>query len=271
MLNSKSPLIMGILNVTPDSFSDGGLYISPSRLREGVETMLLDGAQIIDVGGESTRPFAHPVSTEDELRRIIPAIQAIRDLSIDIPISIDTTKAEVARAALENGATIVNDISALRSDPVMIDVVKKYDGPIIIMHMQGTPKDMQIAPNYDDVIEEIISFFKERLYAIIRQGIDPKRIIIDPGIGFGKTVEHNLTIIRNLSAFKTLGCPILLGHSRKSFLAKALDLEVNERDCATAMISTLCCSATRKADILRVHNVALTKQAVKLASLLSNN
>ena len=270
MLDSDSPMIMGILNVTPDSFSDGGLYISPSRLREGVDKMLLAGAQIIDVGGESTRPLAQPVSTEDELQRIIPAIKAIRELSIDIPISIDTTKAEVAKAALKNGATIVNDISALRFDPAMVDVVKSYDGPVIIMHMQGTPKNMQVAPNYDNVINEIICFFKERLNTLNHQGIAPERIIIDPGIGFGKTVEHNITIIRELSALKSLGCPVLLGHSRKSFLAKALDLEINDRDCATAMISSLC-AAARKADILRVHNVALTKQAVQLASLLSNN
>lgn len=259
---------MGILNVTPDSFSDGGRYLSPELLRERISEMLGAGADIIDVGGESTRPFAEPVSAEDELQRVLPAIRAIRELSPDIPVSIDTTKAVVARAALENGATIVNDISALRMDPEMVEVVAGYEGPVIIMHMRGTPRDMQVAPSYDDVIEEIFSFFRERLAELTRLGISTERVIIDPGIGFGKTVEHNLTIIRELAAFKTLGRPVLLGHSRKSFLAKALGLEVAERDCATAMISALSASA-RSADILRVHDVPLTKQAVRLASMLS--
>lgn len=259
---------MGILNVTPDSFSDGGRYPSPELLRERIREMLGAGADIIDVGGESTRPFAEPVSAEDELQRVLPAIRAIRELSPDIPVSIDTTKAVVARAALENGATMVNDISALRMDPEMVEVVAGYEGPVIIMHMLGTPRDMQIAPSYDDVIEEILFFFKERLAELVRLGIAAERIIIDPGIGFGKTVEHNLTIIRELAAFKTLGRPVLLGHSRKSFLAKALGLEVDERDCATAMISALSASA-QTADILRVHDVPLTKQAVRLASMLS--
>ncbi|MDH4318048.1 MAG: dihydropteroate synthase, partial [Desulfobulbaceae bacterium] len=178
---------MGILNVTPDSFSDGGRYISPAQLRERISEMLEAGADIIDVGGESTRPFAEPVSAEEELQRVLPAIRAIRELSLDIPVSIDTTKAVVARAALENGATMVNDISALRMDPEMIEVVKNYDGPVIIMHMHGTPRDMQISPRYDDIIEEIIFFFRERLVELDHLGIAAERLIIDPGIGFGKT------------------------------------------------------------------------------------
>jgi len=256
---------MGILNVTPDSFSDGGSFSSQEAARAQVERMLAEGVDIIDVGGESTRPFAEPVTEAEELRRVIPAIKTIRKIS-NIPVSIDTSKAEVARQALTAGATMVNDISALRKDPAMAEVVAGYDGPVIIMHMQGTPGDMQVDPRYWDVVEEICAFFEERIAWMQEQGIEKSRIVLDPGIGFGKTLTHNLAILGNIQTFKQLGHPVLIGHSRKSFLDKLLGLPVDKRDCPTAVISALC--ATRGADILRVHNVALSRQAVLLAAAL---
>ena len=183
--------IMGILNVTPDSFSDGGQWSSEQALSARIDQLLADGADIIDVGGESTRPFAEPVRADEELARVLPAIRKIRERS-DIPISIDTTKAMVARQALAAGATMINDISALRHDPEMIDVVRSSSGPVIIMHMQNTPGDMQVAPRYDNVVAEINDFFAERIGWMESQGISRGRIIVDPGIGFGKALEHNL-------------------------------------------------------------------------------
>jgi len=257
---------MGILNVTPDSFSDGGQFTSGEAVARQVEQMLTAGVDIIDVGGESTRPFADPVSESEELARVLPVIWHIRQIST-VPVSIDTTKAEVARQALAAGANMVNDISALRHDSEMIEVVQRYEGKVIIMHMQGTPGDMQVKPRYGDVVEEICSFFLERTGWMEEQGIKKDRIIIDPGIGFGKTLEHNLDILRNVKTFKELGFPVLIGHSRKSFLEKLLGLPMEERDCPTAVLSALC---TRQgADILRVHDVGLTSQAILLAESLS--
>ncbi len=257
--------LMGILNVTPDSFSDGGRFTSEQAVTSLVEQMLEDGVHIIDVGGESTRPFADPVSEMEELARVIPAIESIRRLS-DIPVSIDTTKAEVARQALVAGATMVNDISALRHDSGMIEVVKGYHGSVIIMHMQGNPGDMQVDPKYSNVVDEICAFFTERAAWMVEQGVERDRIIIDPGIGFGKTLEHNMDILRHVGTFKKLGFPVLIGHSRKSFLEKLLGLSMEERDCPTAVISAGC--ATQGADILRVHDVRLTRQAIFLAEVL---
>jgi dihydropteroate synthase len=264
----KRPQIMGILNVTPDSFSDGGSFFDEQSVFRQAERLLADGADIIDIGGESTRPFAEPVSEAEELRRVIPAIEAVRSLSAEIPISIDTTKATVARAALVNGATMLNDISALRHDPEMIKVAQEHDCPVIIMHMQGTPGNMQVNPHYEDVVGEICAFFQERTAWMQAQGIRPERIILDPGIGFGKTLEHNLTILQNISAFKALGFPVLIGHSRKSFLGKLIGLPVEERDWATAVVSVLC--ARQAADMLRVHDVAKTAAALRLAQALDS-
>ncbi len=256
---------MGILNVTPDSFSDGGQFTSSEDVGRQVEQMLAAGADIIDVGGESTRPYAVPVPEAEELKRVLPAIEQIRRIST-IPVSIDTTKAEVARQALAVGATMVNDISALRHDREMVEVIRGYEGNVIIMHMQGTPGDMQVKPRYGDVVEEICDFFLERTAWMEEQGITKDRIVIDPGIGFGKTMEHNLDILRNVGTFKELGFPVLIGHSRKSFLEKFLGLPVEERDCPTAVLSALC---TRQgADILRVHDVGLTSQAIRLSLCL---
>ncbi len=262
----QQPKIMGILNVTPDSFSDGGSFFDEQNMRLQIERLLAEGADIIDIGGESTKPFAEPVTEADELRRVIPAIQAVRSLSPSLPISIDTTKASVARAALAAGATIINDISALRHDSAMIQVALDYACPVIIMHMQGTPSDMQINPHYEDVLAEICIFFQERIAWMQAQGISKEQITIDPGIGFGKTLEHNLTMLRNISVFKQLGLPVLIGHSRKSFFSKLFHLSVEERDYPTAVVSALC--AKQGADILRVHDVAKTATAVQLASLL---
>jgi dihydropteroate synthase len=257
--------IMGILNLTPDSFSDGGRWSNEAALATRIEQLLAEGANIIDVGGESTRPFAEPVTAEMELARVLPAIRKIRKRST-VAISIDTTKAMVAREALAAGATMVNDISALRHDPEMVEVVRSYQGQVIIMHMQGKPGDMQVSPHYEDVVEEINDFFAERIDWLEQQGIERSRIIVDPGIGFGKTLEHNLAILRNIHAFKQHGCPVLIGHSRKSFLGQLLNVPVAERDCPTALISAYC--ALRGADILRVHEVQSTRQAVLIMTAL---
>lgn len=253
---------MGILNLTPDSFSDGGRFTQGEALSAQIKTMLDSGADLIDVGGESTRPYAEPVSEQEELHRVLPAIACIRARHGSIPISIDTTKAEVARQALEAGADIINDVSGLRFDAEMIRVAIAHEAPVILMHMRKTPKDMQDEPVYDDVVKEITDFLNERISWATEQGLDRERIIVDPGLGFGKTAAHNLTILKHLRAFKNLGCPLLVGHSRKAFIGKILNLETRERDLATALISAYC--ATQGADIVRVHDVPTTMQAVRL-------
>ncbi len=257
--------IMGILNVTPDSFSDGGQWNQAAGMQARIETMLSQQVDIIDIGGESTRPFADVVPEMEELARVLPAVQAVRRLST-VPISIDTTKATVARECLQAGADIINDISALRYDPAMVEVLGEWAKPVVIMHMQGNPADMQVRPQYDNVIDEICAFFAERLAWLQEHGIGPKRVILDPGIGFGKTLDHNLDILRNISKFKEFGCPVLIGHSRKSFLGQLLELPVEQRDCPTAVVSAL--AAAAGADILRVHEVLLTRQALALQQAL---
>jgi dihydropteroate synthase len=253
---------MGILNVTPDSFSDGGSFFDPDHAVAQATALIEAGADILDVGGESTRPYADPVSEAEELNRTIPVIKAVRRHH-STPISIDTTKAEVARQALAAGADIINDISALRKDPALIDVARKYNVPVIIMHMQGTPADMQDRPQYGNVIEEVLAFFHERVEWMTGQGIARERIILDPGIGFGKTIDHNLSIIKHLDRFKSLDLPVLLGHSRKNFLGQLTGLATAERDLPTAVVSAL--AVTSKVDIIRVHNVAATRQALQIA------
>ncbi len=252
---------MGILNVTPDSFSDGGAYLAEEHLLAQVTRMVEAGADIIDVGGESTRPFAEPVSEAEELARVLPALHCIRQVT-DLPISIDTTKAEVARQALAAGATMINDIAAFRQDEQMLDVAQSCDCSVVVMHMQGTPGTMQKNPHYDDVIAEVCAFFEERLAWLERGGISRQRVILDPGIGFGKALEHNLTILANIGSFKHLGCPVLIGHSRKSFFEKLLGLPIEQRDWPTAVLSALC--AGDGADILRVHDVEKTVLALRL-------
>ncbi len=258
---------MGILNVTPDSFSDGGQFNSEKSALVQAEAMIEAGADIIDIGGESTRPFADPVSPADELARVIPAISSIRK-KYQIPISIDTTKAAVAQEALTVGANIINDVSALQKDPAMLELVQATTVPVIIMHMKGTPDTMQVEPHYEDVVGEILTFFKERLSWLEDNNVDTKRIIVDPGIGFGKKIQHNLSILKHLERFSELGQPVLLGHSRKRFIGDITGLEVTQRDLPTAVISALALS--QEIDMIRVHDIASTRQAIQVATAIKN-
>lgn len=260
--------VMGILNVTPDSFSDGGSLDSASQLLTQVEGMVAAGVDILDIGGESTRPGAAPVSLDEEIGRVVPAIEKIRQHFTN-PISVDTSKAEVARLALAAGADIINDISALRFDPAMLPLAIEKDVPVIIMHMQGTPGTMQEDPHYDNVVSDIKNELSQWLNDAENQGLARTKIIIDPGIGFGKTLEHNLSILKHLSSFNELGCPVLVGHSRKRFIGTILGVDdPQQRDVGTAAISALC--AVRGAAILRVHDVEKTVQAVKLAQAIDS-
>ena len=253
---------MGIVNLTPDSFSDGGQIGSEEALLARVDEIVAAGADYIDIGGESTRPFAEVVSIQEETARVVPAIRAIRKRHA-LPISIDTTKAAVARAALAAGAGLINDISSFRFDPEMIEVAKETGVPVIVMHMQGTPRDMQVNPSYRDVVAEVIAFLRERIEWAAARGVPRERLIVDPGIGFGKTAAHNLALLKGLPALQELGCPVLVGHSRKAFIGKILGIETAaDRDPATAVLSALC--AAKGAAILRVHDVRRTVQAVRL-------
>lgn len=257
--------IMGILNVTPDSFSDGGSYHALSDALKQAELLIEAGADIVDVGGESTRPYAEPVSLADELARTIPVIERVRRRHA-IPISIDTTKAEVARQALAAGADMINDISALRKDPEMIEVVRATSVPIVIMHMQGTPADMQNRPSYTKVVEEIVAFLGERIAWLTGQGVARERIIVDPGIGFGKSIDHNLSILKHLDTFHSLGQPLLLAHSRKNFLGQLTGLEAEQRDLPSAVVAAL--AVRQRVDIVRVHDVAAARQALQVAEAI---
>lgn len=252
-------LIMGILNVTPDSFYDGGRYLSVESAVKHAEKLVKEGAGIIDVGGESTKPGSEPVSIDTELERVLPVIEKLAK-SIKIPISIDTQKAEVARQALNLGAGMVNDISALRADPQMVNVVRDHDVPVVLMHMKGTPRDMQDAPCYKDVISEIKRFFKERIQFTKSNGIREENIIIDPGIGFGKRLEDNLEILRRLNEFKEFGRPILIGPSRKSFIGG----KPEERIWGTA--GAVSVAIMNGADILRVHDVAEMRHVAEIVN-----
>jgi dihydropteroate synthase len=252
------PLIMGVVNVTPDSFSDGGQFFSFETALRQARALAAAGADILDVGGESTRPFADPVPLDEELRRVTPLIEAITR-EFPLPISIDTYKSQVAQAALDAGAAIINDISALRFDPDMAPLAARHGVPVVLMHMQGTPRDMQRDPHYDDLLGEIKSFFRERLDYALSQGISPECLILDPGIGFGKTLEHNLTLINRLDAFLDLGYPLLLGPSRKAFIGKILDLPNGQvRDVGT--LAAVALAALRGARIIRTHNAAFARQ-----------
>ncbi|MBW1803677.1 MAG: dihydropteroate synthase [Deltaproteobacteria bacterium] len=250
---------MGILNVTPDSFADGGLFYEREKAIAHGLAMARDGADIIDIGGESTRPYAKKVSLEEELDRVIPVIEALRR-DIEIPICIDTFKAEVARQALLAGASMINDISALRFDEDMVAVCGDAGVPLIVMHMKGTPSDMQDNPTYDDLISDILGFLKDVLDRAVAGGIERDMIIVDPGLGFGKTLNHNLEIIKELRQLRALDRPVLLGSSRKSFLGLLLNKEPPERD--TGTMATLTAGILNGAHIVRVHDV---KKAVETA------
>lgn len=262
-MDLSSPLTMGILNVTPDSFSDGGSFLDHEvALRQG--TKLVDeGADILDIGGESTRPYSQPVDVEEELRRIIPVIEGLSKLGT--PISVDTRKPKVAERALEAGATIINDISGLR-DPEMIEVAASADAAVVIMHMLGTPETMQEAPVYQDVVSDIFHYLEGRCEAALEGGIDASRIVVDPGIGFGKSVEDNLTLMRGLREFRCLGHPVLVGASRKGFIGKILDTGIDQRlegGLAVASVSVM-----NGADIVRTHDVKETARTLRMASAL---
>jgi dihydropteroate synthase len=258
--------IMGILNITPDSFSDGGLHFDKSAAVEHALGMVDDGADMLDIGGESTRPGSDPVSLDEELRRTVPVIEALAE-KITVPISIDTYKAKVALRALEAGASIVNDISGMRFDPEMPEVVSRFKVPVVIMHMKGTPKDMQMNPTYDALIPELIDYFKESIRLAVQAGIPENMIILDPGIGFGKTFEHNLEIINNLDQLLPLKKPLLIGPSRKAFLGKILGgLPPQERIEGTA--ASVAISVMKGAQIVRVHDVREMARVVKVADAI---
>jgi len=258
--------IMGILNVTPDSFSDGGKFVSIANAVKHAEQMIADGADIIDIGGESTRPGALPVSADEEKKRVLPIIEKLAGKNI--VISIDTTKAEVAKAALSAGATMVNDISGLRFDPKMAEVVAQAKADLCIMHIQGNPRNMQASPVYNDLMGEVIGYLSEGLAIAKKAGILQEQIIVDPGIGFGKTPQHNLEIIKRLKELAVLGCPILVGPSRKSVVGQVLGLPIDERLFGTAAL--VAASVLNGAAYVRVHDVKELKQVVKMCDALLN-
>jgi dihydropteroate synthase len=254
--------LMGVVNVTPDSFSDGGLYLDPEVAIAHGKALAGEGAAILDVGGESTRPGAEPVAAEEEMRRVVPVVAALAGVAE--AISVDTSKAAVAEAALDAGAAIVNDVTALRGDPEMAALVADRGAGLVLMHMAGDPRTMQVDPTYGDVVAEVRDFLAARLEAAVAAGVDESRIWLDPGIGFGKTVVHNLELLRGIPALATLGRPILLGTSSKSFIGRTDGSETDDRLGGTIATSIL--AATAGAQILRVHDVREMSQALKLVS-----
>jgi dihydropteroate synthase len=253
--------IMGVLNVTPDSFADGGLYFQKDKAIEHGLALARDGADIIDVGGESTRPYSDEVSVQEEIDRVIPVIEGLKQ-ELDLPVSIDTFKAETARQALKAGASIINDISALNFDPEMVSVAAEAGVPVILMHIKGTPANMQENPHYDSLVPEVIKFLEQAVDRAVKGGIREELIIVDPGIGFGKTFDHNLELIRELAEFRSLKKPILLGSSRKAFIGHLLDKEPEKRD--TGTMATVSAGILNGAHIVRVHNVKETVDTVKV-------
>ena len=264
----KETLVMGIVNVTPDSFSDGGEFYSSKDAIAHAFKLINEGADIIDIGGESTRPGATEISSSDELKRVIPVIQGIRSNNPDILISIDTTKAIVAKEAVEVGANIINDVSGLSFDSQMPMTVASLNVPIIIMHMKGNPRNMQKKPEYKDLIDEILNYFKERIKIATKAGIDREMIILDPGIGFGKTVEHNFQILSKLNKFNKLELPLLIGPSRKSFIGLTLNLSPEDRVDGTA--ATVAIGVNNGARIVRVHDVEKMKRVVIITDRIRN-
>ena len=259
------PLIMGVVNVTPDSFSDGGRYLDAEAAVAHAVRLVEEGADLLDIGGESTRPGADVVNEAEERRRAIPVVTAVAK-AVTVPISIDTSKAAVARAALDAGAVLVNDVTALRGDPAMVDVVARTGAGIVLMHMHGTPRTMQRAPCYDDVVEEILAFFEERIRFAMAHGIVQRQIILDPGVGFGKLLIHNLSLLAQLRHFEQFECPLLVGVSRKAFLGQLVDRPVQERQWATA--AAVAMAVDRGAGILRVHDVRAMKDVVQVTAAI---
>lgn len=261
----KRTHVMGVLNVTPDSFSDGGLFLQREKAIEHGITMAEEGADFIDVGGESTRPFSNPVSREEEMERVVPVIEALAR-EIRVPISIDTCKGTVAREALKAGASMINDISALRLDPELTSVAAESGVPVILMHMKGTPENMQKNPVYDDLVGEIKGFLEDAAKKAMEAGIRGDLILVDPGIGFGKTFDHNLQIIKQLPSFLSLGRPLLIGTSNKSFIGQVLGKKVDER--VTGTMATVAVAAMHGAHVVRVHNVRKAVETVRMVDAI---
>ncbi len=261
----ERPLIMGIVNATPDSFYEGSRCLDPAVAAERCRRMVEEGADLLDIGAESTRPGAQPIDEVEELRRVVPVVRAVAK-AVSVPISVDTMKAAVARAALDAGASIVNDVSALRHDPTMAQLVADSRCGLVVMHMQGLPQTMQDDPRYVDVVGEVAQFFSERLRHAERSGISPRQIVLDPGIGFGKLVLHNLALLSGIKTFTMLHRPILVGVSRKGFIGQLLDRPVNERLFGTAAAVAL--AVERGAHILRVHDVGAMAEVVRVASAI---
>ena len=262
ILSFNTPKIMGIVNVTPDSFSDGGKYFSFDDAVNHALKLIDEGADIIDIGGESTRPGSDPESLEEELRRTIPVVKNIHKQRKDVIISIDTTKSEVAKQALDSCAQIINDISGLTFDEKMIEIAKEYNSGVVIMHIKGNPKTMQENPDYSDVVKEVYDFLLVQSIKAKQNDID--KIIVDPGIGFGKRIEDNFNLIKNLDYFQSLGYPVMIGLSKKSFIGKNLNLDNDQREIGTIILETI--SVIKSARIIRTHNVKYCNQLVKLAS-----
>jgi dihydropteroate synthase len=255
----RRPLLMGIVNVTPDSFSDGGQFLDVDRAVRHALQLAAEGADILDIGGESTRPYAEPVSAEEELDRVMPVICQLID-SLELPLSIDTRKAPVAQAAIEAGAEIINDISGLEGDPAMAGVAVSTEAGVCVMHMQGTPQTMQDNPTYGDVVCEVRDYLRRRRDELIAAGVDPERICLDPGLGFGKTPEHSLTLLGRCGVLHELGCPVLVGPSRKGFLGKLVGDTSADRTSAT--IGAAIGLAARGVHVLRVHDVRQVREAL---------
>lgn len=259
-------VVMGVVNVTPDSFFDGGKRFDSARAAADAFEMIESGAEILDIGGESTRPGAQPVSLDEELRRVLPVIRELRKKS-SVPISVDTYKEAVARAALDVGADIINDISALRFDPAMAALVAREGVPLILMHMQGEPRTMQQKPHYGDVVRDVREFLAERVHSANQAGIGREQIIIDPGIGFGKTLAHNLALLKNLQSLNSVGQPLLIGVSRKAFIGKILNAAGPEERLEGSLAAAVA-AALSGANILRVHDVSETVRAVRVADAI---
>ncbi|MBN1489425.1 MAG: dihydropteroate synthase [Phycisphaerae bacterium] len=263
LAHAGRPLVMGVVNVTPDSFSDGGRFLARGSAVAQAIRLVTDGADLLDIGGESTRPGAEPVSVMQQCGRIVPVIVALRESGITVPVFVDTRSAEVAAAALDAGADGVNDISALRDDPEMAPLVSERKAPIVLMHMQGTPATMQAAPRYTDVVAEVAAFLAERVAAASDQGVALDRIAVDPGIGFGKTTEHNLELLANMDKLAAVGTPVVVGPSRKRFIGELLGIE-HPADRDTGTLGAVAAAILGGAAAVRVHETGAARQIVQL-------
>ena len=263
---SDRPLLMGIVNVTPDSFFDGGRFLDPQAAVAHAWRLVEEGADLLDIGAESTRPASVPVEETEERRRLIPVVTAVAK-AVSVPISVDTSKAVVAKAAIDAGAVMVNDVTALRGDPAMVDAIVVSGVGVVLMHMQGTPQTMQKAPQYHDVVEEVEDFLAERVRFALERGVAKNQIMLDPGIGFGKTLVHNLDLLAQLRTFTRLGFPLLVGPSRKGFIGELVEQSVQDRAWGTA--GAIALAVEQGAHVLRVHDVAGMKDVVKVAAAIS--